>query len=128
MRARRGAELDGGGADAAGAAVDEQALPGLQAGLGEEGVVRGGEDLGQAPGGRPLEPVGDRHELALVDDRELGLPAAADDGHDAIADLEACGVGPERGDLAGELEAGDVLRLAGRGGVAPAKLHAGPRR
>ena len=33
--------------------------------------------------------VGDRHELALVDDRELGLPAAADDRHDAVALAEA---------------------------------------
>ena len=33
----------------------------------------------------PVERVGHRHRLALVDGRELGLPAAADDRHDAVA-------------------------------------------
>ena len=85
------AELDRRGADAAGGAVDEQALAGAQAALGEERVVGGGEDLGHAAGLRPVEAVGDRHELALVDDGQLGLPAAADDRHDAVALGEALG-------------------------------------
>ena len=92
--AGRRAQLDAGGADAAGGAVHEQALAGAQPGLGEERVVGGGEDLGDAAGLRPFEPVGDRHELALVHGGQLGLPAAADDGHDAIALGEALGPGP----------------------------------
>ena len=48
--AGRRAELHAGGAHAAGGAVDEQALAGAQAGLREERVVGGGEDLGHAAG------------------------------------------------------------------------------
>ena len=50
LGARGRAELHGGGADAARRAVDEQALAGTQAPLGEQRVVGGGEDLGQATG------------------------------------------------------------------------------
>ena len=85
VRARRRAELHRRRADAARGAVDEQALAGAQAALGEDRVVRGREDLGHAAGLRPVQPLGDRHELALVHDGELGLPAAADDRHDAVA-------------------------------------------
>ena len=55
--------------------------------------------------------------------RELGLPAAADDGHDAVALSKRVAPGPSRDDLAGELEPGDVLRRARRGGVHPGALH-----
>ena len=53
--AGRGAELDAGGAHPAGGAVDEQALAGAQAGLREERVVGGGEDLGHAAGLGPAQ-------------------------------------------------------------------------
>ena len=76
---------------------------------------------GVPPACGPVERVGHRHRLALVDRRELGLPAAADDGHDAVAGLEAGRARAERDDLAGELEPGDVLRRARRGGVHPAR-------
>ena len=125
-RARHLAELDRGHADAAGAAVDEQALAGAQPGLREEGVVRGGEDLGHGPRGLPVELLGHRHRGALVDDRELGLAAAGDDRHHAVAGLEALHAGPALDDLAGQLEAGDVLRGAGRRRVAALELvHVG---
>jgi hypothetical protein len=45
---------------------------------------------------------------------QLGLPAAADDRHHAIALGEAVGAGSARGDLPGELQAGDVGRRARR--------------
>ena len=54
---------------------------------------------------------------------QLALPAAAHDAHHAVADREARRAGPQRRDLAGELEAGDVLRVAGRRRVEPALLH-----
>ena len=123
MRARRARELDRRGADAARAAVDEQPLARSQAGLREDRVVGGREDLGQAARVGELDGVGTAHELALVDDRELGLAAAADDPHDAIALGEARRARPERLDDAGELEARDVRRAAGRRGVAPVQLH-----
>ena len=122
-RARHLAELDGGHADAAGGAVDEQALAGAQPGLGEERVVGGGEDLGHAARGLPVELLGDRHRGALVDDRELGLAAAGDDRHHAVAGLEALDAGAALDDLARQLEAGDVLRRAGRRRVAALELH-----
>ena len=127
-RARHLAELDGGHADAAGGAVDEQALAGAQPGLGEERVVGGGEDLGHAAGGLPLELLGHRHRGALVDDRELGLAAARDDRHHAVAGLEALDAGAALDDLARQLEAGDVLRRAGRRRVAALELHGCRRR
>jgi len=48
LRTGRGTELDARRADATGAAVDEQPLAGPEVGLGEEGVLRGGKDLGEA--------------------------------------------------------------------------------
>ena len=123
MRAGRAAELDRRGADAAGCAVDEQALAGAQARLGEDRVVGGREDLGHAAGLRPVERVGHRHQLALVDDAQLGLAAAAGDRHHAVAHSEARGARPERSDLAGELEPRDVLRRARRGRIAALALQ-----
>ncbi len=123
VRADRVGELDGRRADAARRAVDEQPLAGAQPRLGEERVVRGREDLGDPAGVGEPDGVGDRHELALVDDGELALAAAADDAHDAVALGEARRAVAEAGDLAGELEPGDVRRRAGRRGIAPAQLH-----
>ena len=100
-----------GRADTAGAAVHEQALAGPQAGLGEDRVVGGGEDLGRAAGGGPVQRVGHRHELALVHDGQLGLPAPADDAHDPVPEAQsACAAGPQAEHLSGQLEAGDVGR------------------
>ena len=83
---------------------------------------------GQAAGIGEPDGVGHRHELALVDDRELGLPTAADDAHDAITFLEARGGRTEADDLAGHLEAGDVGRRAGRRRITSGQLRVGRRR
>ena len=122
MGAGRRAELHAGGADPAGGALHEQALARAQPGLREERVVGGGEDLRHAAGLGEAQAVGDGHELALVHRGQLGLPAAADDGHHAVALGEALGPGPARRDLAGELEPGDVLRRPGRRRVVPRAL------
>ena len=122
VRSGRPAELDRGGPDAACGAVDEQALAHAEAGLGEERVVRGGEHLGDAARLRPVDALRDGRCGALVDDAQLGLPPAADDGHDAVALGEALGAGTARHDLACELEAGDVGRRPGRRGVAARAL------
>ena len=63
---------------------------------------------GTPPAAGQSRPAGTAISVALVDDRELGLPAAADDPHHAVADREARGARAELGDLAGELEPGDV--------------------
>ena len=111
-RAGHHAELDGGHADAAGRAVHEQALADGQPGLGEERVVGGGEDLGDAARRGPVELLRDRHRGALVDDRVLGLAAAGDQRHHAVAGLEAPDAAAAGDDLARELEARDVGRDA----------------
>jgi hypothetical protein len=53
--------------------VHQQPGAQAQAGLGEQGVVGGGEHLGEAAGLGPAEPVGDGHGDTLVDHRQLGL-------------------------------------------------------
>ena len=105
-------ELDRRGADAAGRAADQHALADPQARLREQRVVGGREDLGDAARRRPVEAVRDRHRLALVDDAQLGLAAAAGDRHHAVAGREARRAGPGRLHLAGQLEPRDVGRRA----------------
>ncbi len=123
MCAGRAGELDRGGADAARATVHEQPLAGTQLRLREERVVGGREDLRQTCGGGPVQNGGNRHQLPLVDDGQLGLPAPTDDRHDAVAEREPLRSETERCHLAGELHAGDVLRRARWRGVEPTPLH-----
>jgi hypothetical protein len=123
VRAGRAAELDRGRADTTRSAVDEQALAGLQARLREDRVVGGGEHLGHAPGLRPVEVLGDGHQLALLHDRQLRLAPTADDRHHAVALAEALRTRAERGDLAGQLEPRDVRRRTWRRGVAALALE-----
>ena len=52
------------------------------------------------------EGVRHRHGRPLVHDRQLGLPATADDGHDPVTHAEALDAGPDRSHHAGKLEAG----------------------
>src|SRR4051812_11806486 len=92
-------------------------------GRGKARVGGGGKARGPPPRLAPVDPRGDRHRLSLVARRELGLPAAADDRHDAVARGEAVRPGAARDDLAGELEAGDVLGRARRRRVDAAPLH-----
>ncbi len=122
-RAGRAAELDGRGSDPTGGAVHEQVLAGEQAGLGEDGVVRGGEDLRDAARLDPGQTVGHRHQNALVHERELRLTATADDAHHPVTGGEALGAGAAGLHLAGQLEPGDVLRGAGGRRIVAAQLH-----
>ena len=79
-------------------------------------------DLGDAAGRGPVELLGHRHRGALVHDRELGLAAAADDGHDAVATSKRRRR-RRRDDLAGQLQARDVRRRARRRRVAARELE-----
>ena len=83
-------------ADAAADGVDQDPLAGPQPALGLEGVVRGEEDLGDGRGLLEVEVGGDRHGHPLVGHDVLGLPAAADDPEDAVADLRAARSRPAR--------------------------------
>jgi hypothetical protein len=127
VRARHGGKLHGDDPDATGGGVDEHPLAHREPALREQRVVGGGDHLGKAAGRVPCHAVGHRYRRALVDDRQLRLPAPADDGHDAIAGAVTLYVGPGGDDLPGQLEARDVGRASGRGGIEPAALkHVAP--
>ena len=83
--ARRERDLYRRGADATRPAVYEQALPGPQACLREDRVVRRGEHLRKAARRHPVELARRREQRALVHHRELRLAAAADDPHHTLA-------------------------------------------
>ena len=115
-------------ADAAADGVDQDPLARPQPRLGLQGVVRSEEDLGDSRGLLEVEVRGDRHGHPLGRDDVFGLPPAADDPEDPVADLERPGdARPERLDLAGELQARDVGRHSRRRRViAPALHQVGP--
>ncbi len=71
--------------------------PAPQAGLGEQGVVGGGEGLGEPAGLVAGDAVGHRQRGALGHHHQLGLATAPGDGHDPVAGPEArtC-AGPDR--------------------------------
>ena len=122
----RRSELDGSGADPAGRPVHEQPLARRQAGLGEEGVMGGGEDFRQSARLQPVQPIGHRHGLPFVKHGQLRLAAAPDDRHDTVSDGEAGHARTALDYLAGELEAGNVSGGPGRGRVpAPALQEVG---
>jgi hypothetical protein len=122
-RSGRARELNRRRADAPRATVHEQPLARAQLALREDRVVRCREDLRQAAGRRPVEPLRHGHQLALVHEAQLSLRAAADDRHHAVADLEAFGARAERRDLPCQLHPRDVLRRARRRRVEAAPLH-----
>ena len=100
-----------------GGAVDQQPVAEAEAALGDQGVVGGGDDLGEPAGLGPAEPVRDRDGRPLVDHGQLDLPTPADHGHHPVALGEAEHAGPDGGDLAGQLQPRDVGRAARRGRV-----------
>ncbi len=78
---------------------------------------------GTPPASTRSRRSGHGRAVALVDDEHLGLRPAADDPEDPVADRERRDPVAERGDLAGELHAGDVRWDAGRRGVEPGPLR-----
>ena len=97
-------------------------LPRREPRLREERVVGGHEDFSETSGRWPIELLRHRHRVPLVDGRQLGLAAAPDDRHHPVTLGEAQRARPQRGHLAGELHAGDVLGPAGRRRVAAPHL------
>jgi hypothetical protein len=105
-------------ADAAGAAVHERALAGRKrAQAGHEQVRVGGEErLREGAGLLVAHPGRDGEGAAVVHHRLLGVAAAGEQGHDALAADEAAHPRPHVDHLAGALEAED-RRGAGWGRV-----------
>jgi hypothetical protein len=121
-RPERLGELDGGGADAGRAAVDQQRLAGPQA-AALEGIVPDREEgFGDRGGFDWREPARQRQGVALVRLAVFGIAAADHQRHDLIAGLPARCAGTERDDFARDLEAGDVGCARGRR-VVPLPLH-----
>jgi N-carbamoylputrescine amidase len=116
-------ELYRGGADAAARSVHEQHVAGSEPCLADESVVRGHERLGYGRGLLLVEALGHRDHVALVHDHPVGQPAAADEAKDAVADLPAPHLLAQGDNAACDLEAGNVLRSAGRSRVAARALR-----
>ena len=91
--------------------------------MAEERVIGGAERLGEAPGLIPGDAIGDGHGRALRDDDQLGLGPSSGDGHDPVTGGEALGARSQADHLAGQLHAGDVGRVPGRGGIEAHALH-----
>ena len=117
-------QLDRGGADPTGGAVDADPLAQAELALREQGVVGGGVVLGEAAGLGPADALGHREGDDLGHDGQLGLAGAGDDRHHPVARAEPPAAGADGHDLAGQLEAGQVgRRRAGRRRVQPLGLH-----
>ena len=109
-------------ADAAGAAVHEQVLAGLQRGEVEDVAPDRAGDLGQAGGVQQRHPGGHGQQLPDGDGDLLGVAAAGEQRADLVADRPAGDALAERRRSAGALQAG-VGRGAGRRGVEAAALQ-----
>ena len=122
--AHRMGDLDGRRPDATAHGVDQDAFARREMALGQQGIVRGDERLGD---GRRLDEIQvrrDRHGQPLVGQDELGLPAPADDPEDPVARLQRARNGrTQRIDLARILQTGDVRRRARRCGIHSPALH-----
>ena len=113
VRAKGDAEQHRSDADTARRAVHEQPLARPQLRLREERVVRGRIDLDEAARLRPRDVLGHRQHVRLVHRDKLGVAAAGQERHHALALLG----------LAGALEPRDVDGRAGRRRIAPGPLH-----
>ena len=110
------AQLNGGDADTARAAVDAEAFTRCQPTLSEERVVRRCERLGKACGLGPAQLIRDMHGAPLVRHRHLGVGASGDERHHPVSRHEVLNLRADRGDLAETSSPGtsdDVTCLAG---------------
>ena len=123
-RPRGGRELHAGDADTAGGAVDADALTHPQSALREQRIVRGREHLGKPTG---LGPRDGRRERASpwrsCTTASSAWPPPPTTAMTRSPSGEARDSVADRHDLAGELEAGDVLRASRRCRVEALPLH-----
>src|SRR5581483_2379325 len=118
----RGGQLHGRGADASRGAVHEHTIADGDTALREERVVGGQKRFGEPARLGEGDGLRDPHRHPLVHNGELGLGPAADHGHHPVA-LGKGGDGvTDAHHLAGQLQAGDVGRAAGRRRIEPLHL------
>ena len=108
-------ELDRGGADAAGAAMDQHALAADQPAALEDIVPDGEIGFRQRRGLDQVEALGHRQAQCGRRDRVIGIAAAGDQRADLVADGQVADAAAARDDLAGHFEAGNVGRARGGG-------------
>ncbi len=125
MSAERGADLDRGGADAAGAAMHQQPFTRLKPGPLEDVVPDREHGLGEGRGLGQRQSFRHRQRGGLGRGTELGVTAAANQRANEIARLEARGAGPQRDDLAGDFHAENIGGAFGRRVEALALEHVG---
>jgi len=116
--AARLGDLDGRGADAAGPALHEHGLAGLEIAAPDEAVVGGGEDHAQGGGVDERERRRFGHRLRLGDESVLGVAALAADAEAAedhlVAGTDARHLGADPFHHASAVRAEDLRRLLRR--------------
>ena len=120
--AQRPGQLDGRGADAAGAAVHEHRLPGGETAALDHVGPDGERRLRHRGRLREAEAPGNRQALFGRRTAVLGVAAAGDQRADVVADPPRRHVAADFDDGAGDLEAGDIRR-SGRRRVLALALH-----
>jgi hypothetical protein len=122
LGAHRAGQLHGDRADAARGAVDEDALPGLEVGMAEQGLPGGESGDGQRGGRDVVDVGGQRGEVAGFDRGVLGQGAVAGpvgQAVHALPDGQAGGAVAEFGDDAGQFVAGHTRGPIASGPVGP---------
>ena len=125
LRPERGGELDGGRADAARPAMDEEPFAGLEPSALEHVVPDREDRLGQGGGLHGGQSVRDEQRGGFGRHRELGIAAAIGEGADEIAVLEARHVLADGDDGACDFEAEKIRGVLGRRVEALALEHVG---
>ena len=115
-------ELDGGGADAAGAAVHQEPFAGRQAPALEHVVPYREEGLGHRARVHHVEACRNGQRDGLLGNAVLGVAAAVDERAHLVAELPARDARADGCHLAGDLEAGQ-RRVARRRRIEPGALH-----
>ncbi len=126
LGAERGGDLDRRGADAAGAAMHQQPLAGLQGGAFEHVVPDGEDRLRQRRRLGESEALRHRQGGGLGRHGELGIAAAIDQRTDEIAVLEARRARTAANDFARDFETEQVGRAFRRGIESLTLEHVGP--
>ena len=119
-------ELDGHGPDSARASMHEERLSRAQGGRHEDVRPHRGDRFGQRCGVDEIDGVRHGEKLAGCGDGQFGVPAAAEQGADAVADGDIRHAVAECGDGARDLEAGPVRRTGRRGIGAHSLVQVGP--
>jgi hypothetical protein len=125
-RAERLGKLDRRHADAARAAMDEEALARFEPAAQKDILPHGEERFRQRGRLHRVEALGEGQRGAFVGYAVLRIAAAGHQRGDAVAHLEARGARPRLDHLARDFQARNVGRAGGRRIIAPALQHVRP--